>query len=343
MIVQIKFYSILVFFTFKIGFSQNPVELPYDIVNSFSTPGPNPQGLAWESTNLWIADDSTDFIYSLNPTDGAVKSFFKSPGPKPRGLTYDGEFLWNLDDSLKQIFKLNTNNGVVVDSIQLPFEIEGLGSIIDYPFLGLTWDGDYFWISLFAGWSSSVIRINPFNGTADSSFYCDAEGLTFDGTYLWNVDSQDGYATGLIKKRIIPSGNEIAYFRPHLYYPTGLTFDSSYLWLADSGTDSLYQIEVQATGIEDNYETPNSFILFQNYPNPFNLETTIMYTLMNNGIVDLSIYSMLGQKIVTLVRKKQQSGEYTVTFNATDLASGFYLCRLEAPDYVGMIKILLVK
>ena len=91
------------------------------------------------------------------------------------------------------------------------------------------------------------------------------------------------------------------------------------------------------------FSLTNSFKLFQNYPNPFNSETTIMYTLMNNGLVDLSIYNTLGQKIVTLVRKKQQSGEYTVTFNATDLASGFYLCRLEAPDYVGMIKILLVK
>jgi hypothetical protein len=93
---------------------------------------------------------------------------------------------------------------------------------------------------------------------------------------------------------------------------------------------------------------PIDMLLNQNYPNPFNPSTTISYTVGVNGhwpsqYVDLSIYNTLGQKVTTLVNKKQPAGNYNVEWNASGFASGVYLYRLQAGDHVKTKKMILMK
>lgn len=71
-----------------------------------------------------------------------------------------------------------------------------------------------------------------------------------------------------------------------------------------------------------------SYALDQNYPNPFNPSTTISYALPNDGIVTLKIYDALGREVAILVNELKTTGRYTVTFDASGLASGVYLCKL---------------
>ena len=85
------------------------------------------------------------------------------------------------------------------------------------------------------------------------------------------------------------------------------------------------------------------YALNQNYPNPFNPETVISYQLVAGGQVSLKVYDILGKEIVTLVDKKQESGRYQVTFDASKLASGVYICRIVTGDFVKTIKMSLVK
>ena len=82
----------------------------------------------------------------------------------------------------------------------------------------------------------------------------------------------------------------------------------------------------------NNLHRPERFALKQNYPNPFNPKTMISYQLAINSDVDLSIYNLLGQKVITLVNKKQSAGKYTVQWDATGFASGIYLYRIVAGD-----------
>jgi len=88
---------------------------------------------------------------------------------------------------------------------------------------------------------------------------------------------------------------------------------------------------------------PEQYNLFQNYPNPFNPETVISYQLVAGGQVSLKVYDILGNEIVTLVDKEQESGRYQVTFDASKLASGVYICRIVTGDFVKTIKMSLVK
>ena len=77
---------------------------------------------------------------------------------------------------------------------------------------------------------------------------------------------------------------------------------------------------------------PKSFALHQNYPNPFNPVTMINYQLPMINDVDLSIYNLLGQKVATLVDKRQQAGYHSVEWDASGFASGVYYWKITADD-----------
>ena len=76
-------------------------------------------------------------------------------------------------------------------------------------------------------------------------------------------------------------------------------------------------------------ESPESFEM-KNYPNPFNPATTIAYALPFDAEVTLEVYNMLGERIALLVSEAQRTGLHSVQFDASRLASGTYVYRLNA-------------
>jgi hypothetical protein len=95
-------------------------------------------------------------------------------------------------------------------------------------------------------------------------------------------------------------------------------------------------------GVEGN-GLPRGFDLSQNYPNPFNPSTTIRYGLRSRSHVTLTVYNALGQQVATLVQGEQEAGFHEVVFDASGLASGVYLYRLQAGDFVQTRGLLLQK
>jgi len=89
--------------------------------------------------------------------------------------------------------------------------------------------------------------------------------------------------------------------------------------------------------------TPLAFSLDQNYPNPFNPSTTIGYTLSEAGPVSLSIYTMTGQRVATLVNESQPAGQHRHSWDARGFASGVYYYRLRANGMDVTRKMTLIK
>ncbi|MGB5530866.1 MAG: M20/M25/M40 family metallo-hydrolase [Ignavibacteriaceae bacterium] len=94
---------------------------------------------------------------------------------------------------------------------------------------------------------------------------------------------------------------------------------------------------------EEVIEVPTSYSLYQNYPNPFNPSTTITYLLPEAAFVKLSIYNMLGEKIITLVNSQQMAGRYEVNFSGSNLSSGVYVYRIETANFTDSKKLVLMK
>jgi hypothetical protein len=85
------------------------------------------------------------------------------------------------------------------------------------------------------------------------------------------------------------------------------------------------------------------YSLTQNYPNPFNPSTVISYQLPAGSFVTLKVYDILGREVATLVNEVKPPGTYTVRFDASGLASGVYVYRLTAGDFVQTCKMLVIK
>ena len=90
-------------------------------------------------------------------------------------------------------------------------------------------------------------------------------------------------------------------------------------------------------------DTPSTFALHQNYPNPFNPSTTIQYALPEDSELTLTIYDMLGREIARLVDEAQKAGTHTVRFDASHLASGTYIYRIETAQFTTTRQMILVK
>ena len=89
--------------------------------------------------------------------------------------------------------------------------------------------------------------------------------------------------------------------------------------------------------------SPTSFRLEQNYPNPFNPSTTIQYDVPSRMHVVLTVYNILGQGVAELVNAEKSAGHYETRFDASALASGVYLYRLQAGSNVQTRKLIVVK
>ena len=111
--------------------------------------------------------------------------------------------------------------------------------------------------------------------------------------------------------------------------------------------------EVKQIDYNGNYEysdevlvsnpAPIDFALHQNYPNPFNPVTTIRYNIPIKSQVKLDIYNTLGEKVKRLVNEEKKAGQYSIDFNAEDVASGVYFYRLQAGDFIQTKKMVLLR
>jgi uncharacterized protein (DUF1501 family) len=84
-------------------------------------------------------------------------------------------------------------------------------------------------------------------------------------------------------------------------------------------------------GVHENNSTiAESFILYQNYPNPFNGSTVIEFEIKNDSHVNLKLFDIKGNEIMTMIDEFKSKGLYKINFNASRLASGNYIYQLRA-------------
>ncbi|MCK4339511.1 MAG: T9SS type A sorting domain-containing protein [Candidatus Cloacimonetes bacterium] len=99
----------------------------------------------------------------------------------------------------------------------------------------------------------------------------------------------------------------------------------------------------------DNYiVNPQPYYLYQNYPNPFNPKTKISFSISKDNKVDISVYTIKGQKIKTLVNKLLLVGEYSIIWNGKNdsgklVSSGIYFYKMGLENYSSTKKMILLK
>ena len=225
-----------------------------NVEKSFNSPGPTPEGLAFDGTYLWNSDTVNDKIYKLD-TSGKIVSSFNSPSVFPGGLAFDGTYIWNADFVYATIYKMDTSGKVITS-----FEFVGTSPE------GLAFDGTYLWTV--DSWDERIYKLTT-SGEVVASFDSPTGvpgGLAFDGNHLWLSDWGD--------KRIYKidtSGNIITVFDVPFISLEGLTFQGVHLWIADSYEGSINRLAIPYVGTT--------------------MHQT--YTAKNNGISPLQISSVM--------------------------------------------------
>ncbi|MCR9131231.1 MAG: T9SS type A sorting domain-containing protein [bacterium] len=196
-------------------------------------------------------------------------------------------------------------------------------------------DGDdvtYAWV-LYAADTSSVVVELPSNtngedamitiaGEAVDALLADA-GLAVgeSANFVWNVLVSDGSDTLMVHGSYGNFGDDFAPIYRSLTLTRGVI-----------------------TSDEIVNGVPTNFALEQNYPNPFNPSTNINFALPQTSKVTLTVYDMLGRKVATLINGEQlQAANHSVKFDASALASGMYIYRIEAGSFVSTRKMMLIK
>jgi hypothetical protein len=105
-------------------------------------------------------------------------------------------------------------------------------------------------------------------------------------------------------------------------------------------------VTVALSGVGSNL--PTSYALEQNYPNPFNPSTDVAYSLPKAGHVELKVYNVLGQEVVTLVDEHMPAGNHTVTWDGrnaqgSSVSSGVYFYRIAAERFSDTKKMMMLK
>ena len=134
---------------------------------------------------------------------------------------------------------------------------------------------------------------------------------------------------------VVPAWNDLTNTPIKIYIDNG----------NDGTIDDSTTISNQLTGVKGSSVNlnPEEFHLAQNYPNPFNPSTIIKYSIPVAGHLNLKVYDILGNEIAELVNEEKGSGVYSVSFDASGLASGMYLYRLQAGSFVETKKMILMK
>jgi hypothetical protein len=129
-------------------------------------------------------------------------------------------------------------------------------------------------------------------------------------------------------------------------------------WSVDvtDGIDTVYSTDERVIFVIGKYASlavdqttiPDEYSLSQNYPNPFNPSTRIQYSLPKTGLVQISIYTLMGQKIATLVNRNMNAGTYIITWNGMDdfgntVGAGVYIYQLRSDQYFKAKKMIFLK
>lgn len=320
---------------------------------------------------------SGSFVYSSSSTAAVVATPYPS---SPNSGTVVGvtnpTLIWSVYSTDPLQFRVTwaTNPAFTGDTFTTAVGTSGWMSSNSFVLSGLTAGATYYWqvqarlattqvagswstVAWFttAAGSASVVPLagSPVNGTPINSTNAtlswilptkSTSTLKYDVQYSKKADFSDAITVSDIVNDNVEVKN--------------LDKNSVYYWRASSKTNSglvssysaptSFSTAASVTAVEENELLPTQFELEQNYPNPFNPTTIINYSLVKNAFVTLKIYDMLGREVATLVYKESAAGKFSVQWNGTDsfgykVASGIYVYRITAGDFVSSKKMLLIK
>ena len=287
----------------------------------------------------------SDYAGSDPDGDGIGNTPYDLPGLEPDD---DYPLIQTLDQYLLQAWWLHSNSTMYGNNMTKPagsVAKRGGGYNIwianqtlqtDINFTGgsgQTWTGQIVFTSAPANGHSFLLELGSWDG---NNFTPGGPDATLNG---------DGSAT------IFTYETDNASFTVNAgdYLALKLTNNSGSSYYVQTGgawsyTSSPEGSDIFPVAVEEQSEgnIPVAFMFQQNYPNPFSGKTVAGYKLQVAAYVELTVFDINGKEVATLINQKQSPGKYEVEFDAGELPSGIYYCRLTVGKYSQTRKMILI-
>lgn len=341
-------------------FYRKPVTPKLTVALPASIQGGNGPTLAYDGTSIYLhkqdfAGSASGKMYTINPYTGQVTStHITSLQSLANGICWIGRMtfrkgeLWTAggygDPAGTGTWKVGVfkiNIGTSTSSNQIPVS-SGISSPDELG--GLATDGTNFYVGVVltnAQKDKGVVKFDPdaVSQISAAPFF----KLDYQPGYLCYGDSCLWAGTDSVKKINPSNGTVLSTY--NLPRSCAEAYFDDMFWMYDDNDNTLKAYSLEATGVAAGLDAPvpSNYQLSQNYPNPFNPSTTISYAIPTRSIVTLSVFNTLGQKVAELVNSEKEAGSYEVTFDASGLASGVYLYRLQAGNFVQAKKLVVMK
>jgi len=188
------------------------------------------------------------------------------------------------------------------------------------------------------------ILLSPANGSTcqETSLNLAWSSIVNADSYRLQVAKDSGFTNMIFDDSTLTTNNKTV---------NNLLLNTSYYWRVNAKNSfgkgdysNIWSFSTKVTDVSGEQNAiPTEYSFYQNYPNPFNPSTVIKYDLPKEGFVTMKIYNILGKEIKTLVNDFKKAGSYNVTFDAGNLPSGIYFCRIKSNDFSAVRKLLLIK
>ncbi len=285
----------------------------------FGADGPPANFLKNFKVVIWTTGETWTGITTLTPEDEDALAQYLDAG---------GNLFLNAQDYFYDVYP----NAGAFNAGQFPYDYLRISSTVQDA-----------WIDppTTTGASGSIADGMSFNlATPFGTTNLFVDNLTsYDGTPVFNVDNPSGYAA------IQYSGSFNVVFSTIDF---AALVDGTFPNTKEEFMRRVLEFLYAPLALGENGQIPTTFDISQNFPNPFNPTTTIKYQVPKSVDVTLNIYNILGQKVRTLVNKTMEPGYYKVVWDGTNdygvkVASGIYLYRIKAGDFVQTRKMILMK
>jgi len=149
--------------------------------------GTEPEGMAFDGANIWVANLVSDTVTELQASTGKVLgTFFLGGETEPMGVAFDGANIWTANYGANNVTKLRASTGKVLGT----FAVGG------QPF-GMAFDGANIWVSNYT--SNNVTKLQASTGKVLGTFSVGTNpvGVSFDVANIWVTNNSSNTVSKL--------------------------------------------------------------------------------------------------------------------------------------------------
>jgi RHS repeat-associated protein len=189
--------------------------------------GSSPWGIVFDGANIWVTNNGTNTVTKLRASDGVILGTF-AVGTYPEGLAFDGANIWVANRFSNSVTKLRTSDGMVLGTFPVGMAPDNV-----------IFDGNNIW-AVSDTQPASVTKLRSSDGTVLGTFGLGSGtfGLAFDGSNIW----VDNYFNNSVTELRAADGGLVRTL-PVGSLPTGLAFDGANVWVANGGENSVTKIQ----------------------------------------------------------------------------------------------------